>query len=429
MRRYFFFLLLIFILGCTQQELPQPQPVPEQIIEPPPVIEKVPEQVIEEPQKEKFKIIQPTLTYPGAYNGPLYATSEQVGGTISIDKYMANLDRNGVNWFIGFFTFMEEPKENNLVRTSGLGRIIYGVQKYPGRIIPYYNPGLGGEEVESLLGEKLTSFYTTVVPSIKNVAGEGFLQGLGEIETQEWTVDHSNPKVLQLFDLAKSHNLNFMFHPVASKIDQVERIAKAYPRQKIIIHMYREDLGNSMPEVIRILNENNNIYFSIDAAHIAHTDGMDILYDNEGSSAFNRQFDNNYENMLDDAVQDYKDLVEGAPTKVMWGTEAGPAYSFEPETYDRLIKISREFIGRMPPQYQEGLAYKNALGFFGEGVILEKEIIVMDSSKWPYCTNDQMGQCDIECGIEEEEVEDPALESCFQNCLIGLKCRDVIEQN
>lgn len=429
----------MFILSCAPQapeveEIPalaveEAQASPENAVDTVPVVETP--QVVEEtkPAEPELTLIYPTLKYEGAYNGPLYGTSEQVGGNFPMDKYFSNLDRNGVNWFIGFFTFMEQPKEGQLVNSAGLGRVIYGVKKHPKRITPYYNPGIGGEEVETLVGDKLTSIYQKVVPAIQDVAGSNFLRGLGEIETQEWKISHNDPKVIQLFDLAKLNNINFMFHPVASKIEQVEQIAKAYPAQKIIIHMYREDLDKSRDKLIKMLNDNANLYFSIDAAHIAHSNNMDILYDYDASIPFISKFDQNYKNMLNDAVSDYRPLVEGAPDKVMWGTEAGPKYSFEPEVYDRLIKISREFIGQMKPEYQEGLAYKNALKAFGQGVTLEKDIVLIDASSWKDCTSAQINSCDDECETPEGEVEDPVIESCYQGCLVRLQCKDVVEED
>ena len=383
-----------------------------------------------EAPEEAFKIIYPELIYEGAYNGPLYATSEQVGEGYPIDKYFSNLNKNGVNWLIGFYTFSGEPKENNLIKENGLGYVISVVQKYPRRVVPFYNPGFGGEEVEPLVGEELTAIYSRNLAATKSIVGNNFINGLGEIETQEWGIAHNNPKVIQLFDLAESNNINFMLHPVASKIDQIDQIAKAYPNQKIIIHMYREDLDNGESKVIKILQENENIFYSIDAAHIAYSNKRDIVYEYEKStieeskSAFISDFDSNYNKILNDAVSDYKPLVEAVPNKVMWGTEAGPVYTFEPEVYDRLIKISREFIGKMPPEHQELLGYKNALREFGEGIIFEEEIEFIDTKLWAECTDAEINECDGQCEIPDADVLTAEQESCFEECLIAKQCID-----
>lgn len=385
-------------------------------------------------EPEEFQIFQPTLTYEGAYNGPLYATSEQIGDGYDIDLYMANLDRNGVNFFIGMFPILGEQKETVLTTNIGLGYVINNVKKYPHRIIPFFSPGFGGEEIEDrgLLGEKLTSLYRDTISSSKAIAGEDFIRGFGEVETQEWSVRHNDPKVLQLTNLASANNISFMFHPVASKIDDVEKIIEAYPDTNFLIHMYREDLKNSKTKLIEIMQTHDNIYFSIDAAHIIHQNGNDILYDyydqygSGADSKFISTVNSNYNSILSVAVSEYKTLVAAVPDKVMWGTEAGPEYSFEPEVYDLMVKTSRDFISKVTDnlEQQEALGYKNALRVFGEGVILEREIQVADTGSWPLCTEEQIVGCDGECGIEEDSEENSELEICFNECLFAEQCVD-----
>ena len=124
-KRLLFLFLVIFaiaVYGCAQQ----PEMTEESLVEEPKVAEDVPvaaeeieeaaeteeepiikeEPVIAEPEpvveKKEFQIFDPVLTYDWAYNGPLYGTSEQVGSA-SMDSYFENLDRNGINFFIGMF--------------------------------------------------------------------------------------------------------------------------------------------------------------------------------------------------------------------------------------------------------------------------------------------------------------------------------------
>lgn len=432
----FALLLTLFLAACeTAQQAPieavlqdAPEPanelgIPAQSNDTAPAPESPVQAVAPEP-KETFTIIQPTLTYPGAYNGPLYATSEQIGNGYPIKDYFANLNRNGVNWFIGFFTFESAPDADWLTTDSGLGYLITAVQKYPHRIIPYYNPGYGGEEVEPLVGSRLTTIYRTNLGAIKRITGSEFIRGLGEIETQEWRVAHNSDEVKQLFTLARTNGINAMYHPVAPKISQVDALAKEYPDITFIIHMYRSDLEQSRTQLIKILNDNHNVYYSIDAAHIAHSDGMDILYNYEKSPGFIAEFDRSYARMLSDAVSDYKPLVTGAPDKIMWGTEAGPEYSFEPAVYNRLIKISRELIGKMPEEHQDAVGYKNALRAFGQGVVFNGTATIRDINSWPTCTDAQIDACDTECEIPDTDLLTAEQNACFEDCLIERQCID-----
>jgi hypothetical protein len=432
-------IISLFILSCTPpapevaEEVPAPageevQALPEAVVENPSVMEKT------ETSQSEYSIIYPKLKYEGAYNGPLYGTSEQVGSA-SMDSYFKLLDNNGINFFIGMFGIEGEPSASTLSSDQGLGEVIDAAQKHPHRVIPFFNPGIGGEEVEQYLGEELTGMYTKTLAASQKVAGTDFIKGFGEVETQEWTVRHNDAKVLQLVNLAQKNNLNFMFHPVASKIDDVEKIVEAYPDTTFLIHMYREDLDDSKTKLIKILQEHDNLYFSMDAAHIIHVNNMDIIYDLDSGnkqksiSDFVSSYDNNEKSLINSAIAAYKPLVDAVPDKVMWGTEIGPEYAFDPQVFDRAVKASRLVIAGFNPEHQELVGYKNALRVFGQGVVVDANIKVLDSSSWSDCTDEQMSSCDISCEIPDSDVLTAEQDACFQNCLIEKQCKEVVEMD
>ncbi len=456
-------ILIVFSYGCTQtasdvNRETEPTEIQEQAIEnageiitsplnestpgeeEQPLAEEIQAQVIlnqtEQPVVEQFEIFNPSLTYSGAYNGPLYGTSEQVGSA-SMDSYFELLDRNGINFFIGMFGISGSPTADTLISNQGLGEVIETVQKHPHRVIPFFNPGIGGEEVEKYLGSQLTGMYTTTLRASQKITGKEFIQGLGEVETQEWSARHNDPKVLQLVNLAKDNNIHFMFHPIASKIDDVEKIVEAYPDTIFLIHMYREDLDQSRDKLITILQEHDNLYFSMDAAHILFVDslGGDLVYvydsENKQSSVnrFVSTFDSKEQSMTADAIRAYKPLVDAVPDKVMWGTEIGPEYAFDSKVFDRAIKISRFVIAGFNEEHQEAVGYKNALRVFGQGVTADATVNVIDTRSWPDCTDDQMGGCDTSCDIPHLETLTAEQDSCYQNCLIGKRCKEVVEMD
>jgi len=381
-----------------------------------------------------FEIFQPVLTYEGAYNGPLYGTSEQVG-SVDMKDYFKLLDRNGINFFIGMFAIEGEPSAGTLTINDGLGYVVAAAQKHPYRIIPFFNPGLGGEEVEPYVGDTLTGWYTDTLKATKSVIGNDFIRGFGEVETQEWSKGHDSPEVQQLIMLAKKNNIHFMFHPVASKTDDVENILKMYPDTTFLIHLYRSDLSKEKTEWIRLLKEYDNFYFSMDAAHIIHVNGNDIIYDYDtGNDATSKQklfatLNQEEDDIIRSAISTYKPLVDAAPEKIMWGTEMGPEYSFGSEVFDRAVKISRFVLAGFDKEHQEAVAYKNALRVFGQGVVADPNIKVLDTSSWPDCNDDQMSSCDEPCEIPDGNSLTAEQEACFQNCLIEKQCRDVVEQD
>jgi len=443
--RGFLVLLTFILLGCSVPEAPplpeiaafEEEPVQENQVTTTkidaitPVVEEE-ESLAEE--KEEFEIVYPVLTYANAYNGPLYGTSEQVGSA-SMDSYFDLLDKNGINFFIGMFSISGEPSADTLVSDSGLGEVIAAAQKHPSRIIPFFNPGIGGEEVEQSLGEELTTMYTQTLAASQKIAGRDFIKGLGEVETQEWSVRHNDQKVLQLITLAKRNNIHFMFHPVATKISDVKKIIEAYPDTIFLIHLYREDLDDSKTELIAILKEHDNLYFSMDAAHIIHVNNMDIIYDydsgNKQSSInqFVSAFDSKEQSIISNAISAYKPLVDAVPDKVMWGTEIGPEYAFDPQVFNRAVKASRFVIAGFDAEDQEAVGYKNALRVFGPGVVTNATIKVLDTRSWPDCTADKVEDCDTFCETPDGDKLTAEQDACFLNCLIEKKCKEVVEMD
>ena len=455
-----FLLLLVFtVFGCATQEAPiekaakpvvedVPQEAVEAPVQEPQTVEETKEEqtIAEEPiiaelepvveKKEEFQIFNPVLTYEGAYNGPLYGTSEQVGSA-SMDSYFENLDRNGINFFIGMFGISGEPSADTLISDQGLGEVVDAAQKHPYRVIPFFNPGIGGEEVEQYLGETLTGWYTNTLSASQRIAGNDFIRGFGEVETQEWKARHNDPKIIELIELAEDNSINFMFHPVASKIDDVKKIIEAYPNTIFLIHMYREDLDKSRDKLIKIMQEHDNLYFSMDAAHIVFVNslGGDLVYifdskDKQLSiSKFVSAYNSREKSMINDAIKAYKPLVDAVPDKVMWGTEIGPEYAFDPEVFDRAIKISRFVIAGFDEEHQEAVGYKNALRVFGQGVVADQNIKVIDTRSWPECSNTQTSACDTSCETPDSNTLTAEQDACFLNCLIGKKCKEVIEMD
>src|SRR3989344_4657809 len=439
--------LSLFIFSCSPQIPEVVEEAPQQIedmVQPEVTAETVPipatetpkEEVKEETKPAEYSIIQPKLKYEGAYNGPLYGTSEQVGSA-SMNTYFELLDKNGINFFIGMFGIEGEPSTETLTSDTGLGEVIDAAQKHPHRVIPFFNPGIGGEEVEKYLGDELTGMYAKTLAASKRIVGNDFIHGFGEVETQEWAARHNDARVLQLINLAQKNSLNFMFHPVASKMDDVEKIIEAYPDTTFLIHMYREDLDDSKNQLIKLLQKHDNLYFSIDAAHILFVDslGGDLVYvydsANKQSSInkFVSTFDSKEKAMTADAIKAYKPLVDAVPDKVMWGTEIGPEYAFDSKVFDRAVKISRFVIAGFDKEHQEAVGYKNALRVFGEGVVVDASIKVLNTASWPDCTAAQMSDCDESCEIPDGDVLTAEQEACFQNCLIGKQCKEVVEMD
>lgn len=307
------------------------------------------------------------LTYEGAYNGPLYDSSSKIGDSAPLDLHFENMDRNGVNFLIGYF-FAEEVTSTDYVKGA--------LSKYPGRIVPFYSSGLGGKEAEKFVGKELTMRFEMSLPYAKKHLGENVIKGIGEIEIFQWNIPHNDPKILELFDFAKANKLNVMFHPVPGKMSQVKDILEKYPGTIFLIHMFQDDFTKERTSIIEIMKTHKNLYYTIDIDHLLYdrSVGTGLLYKYEGKdvtagkNGFIKDFDSKYQAMLKSDLTLYKPLIEAHPDRVTWGTEMNIRYTYESEVYDRMIKFIRLFIGSLDTSIQEKVGYKNALEGFGEGI-------------------------------------------------------------
>lgn len=368
---------------------------------------------------EDFEMFDPELTYDGAYNGPLFATWEHMGEA-SMDQYMENLDRNGVNYVLGFFSVTAEEiipyddeedeeedeeeevsgdeemlpsdglceeyddldpdcDENDMFFFEDFDIIVEAIEDNPYRIIPMFSPGYGGDEVEPYLGDELTTNYEDTLDKIEEEVGSNFMQGIGEIEAYAWNIEPTDSELTQLVDFAMDNDLFFMFHPSAGDSAEVEDLIESYPNTTFVMHMFPEDLDEDVDEYIEIMGSHDNLYFSVDADHMLfdEADHWGLLYKYENSSVnsavenFVDDYDSMEDELLEDALDRFQTLIESVPDKVLWGTESYNEYNFEEEVYDRMIKFTRLFIAELDESVQEKFAYQNALDLFGEGASLD----------------------------------------------------------
>lgn len=452
------FLVLLLLLGACDQatdttveaELSEPAAQPQQ--EPEPLAQEPAETPIEQPieeetpeapvpqAQESFQLIQPRLTYPGAYNGPLFDTSLQIGDSGDLEKYFENFDRNGMNFFIGYFSLDMPPTQESLHNQRGLGFLLDAVQKHPGRIVPYFSLSTPPEDIKKVygseFGRKWSAQFRQTLEASTGIAGQEIIRGFGEVEQFDFGALPNDKNLLMLYDIAAEKGVNVMFHPNDAEYDEVEDLLKRYPDTVFLIHMFRTDMMADRAKYIDLLRRYDNLYFSIDADHMMFSTnlktGLLYAYEFKTVPEAKRLFLSDYagekEVLLAKAVQDYRPLIEAAPDKVMWGTEMGRAYTFEPEVYDKIIEFSRLFIGQLKPEHQEAFAYKNAQRVFGEGARMRVPVSVPDVTSWPECSKAQMEDCASEgdaCG----SMDSVNFIQCEASCHDEKRCLAVFEES
>lgn len=383
------FLIVIFLISCTQptktiKETPQ--------IDIPQIQQEIDltqtETTIKKPEEnkatEKAKLVLPELTYENAYNGQLYDTSFQAGDSAPIDQVFKNFDRNGVSSAIMFFSLENPPSEDSaLVSNTGLGYMLNAIQKNPGRIIPFFNKGTSSKETRDLLGPTLTNYYKETAAKLDSISPKT-IEGIGELKHYDWQINMHSKKMTGIFDIAKENKLFIMIHPKIGEVNHLKTILKIYPDVIFLVHYFPADFSKNKNGILRLLEDFDNIYFSVDVDHMTYDGKTGLLHkyedDPDAVNKFISDFDANYNERLSTALLRYRDAIEKHPDKFMWGTEVSLSYTHDPEVYDRIIKFSRLFIAELPEDVQEDFAYKNAQMAFGPGVTLKKEFEISDAS-------------------------------------------------
>ncbi|HLB66648.1 MAG TPA: hypothetical protein VJJ78_03590 [Candidatus Saccharimonadales bacterium] len=340
-------------------------------------------------QKEEIK---PELTYKGAYNGKLYLTGEKVGDSAPWEVWIRSLDRNGIETAISYFGI--EPLEGDHEeeeQEEDVNSIVDLVKDEPGRFVPFYSTGIGGESEGEIAGSKLTGYYKSGYDLLTKLGGKNFVKGIGEVETQDWPMPHDDKRVLQLFSFATERKLNVMYHVKTGQSAAVGRIAAQYPNTIFLIHMFPNDYDIERNNIIAQMKKHKNIIYTLDADHLMFDTsggfGIGLLYKYENvltgddldpdpssikdaAKKFNANFDEREKVLRKEALSRYGSLVKALPDQVTVGTELNLRYGYEQKSFDRIIKHLRFFIAGFDSKTQIKLAYKNAQKAFGKGVSL-----------------------------------------------------------
>lgn len=314
-----------------------------------------------------------TTAAPGTYSGPLYAASEKIGDSpLVLTKLLQHMKRNDIRWAVLYFMLEGEDEDVEFIKKV--------LQKAPGKIIPFFSTGMGGEDEGEHAGPELVRMYAEGHAMVEEELGAGIMKGIGEVEIYDWDMPHDDKRVLQLLDFAAENKLAVMFHPLPGKKKEVEVILSKYPHTTFLIHMFPEDFARDRQVVIDLLSSYANVYFTVDLDHMLFDakQGTGLLYKYENSplkqavSAFKTDFDKQRTQLMQTALGRYQPLIAAHPDRVIWGTEMNLDYTFDKDVYDRMIGFVRQFIGSLPKDVQEKVAYKNAQRVFGKGVTMKQ---------------------------------------------------------
>lgn len=227
-------------------------------------------------------------------------------------------------------------------------------KKYPGKFIHFLMPAL------------VSSWVNTDVSTIKKTLEKnpGLFKGIGEIKSNDGS-NLDSPYLMELYELAKKHNLVVMVHPHTHQRDTIEKIIAQYPEVKFYLHGVVSADGpaqaaGNLRWLTGIFERYPNVYYSVDVPLPFYGFKKEHLGKAVPKEETLPRMRADFSSDLQSHVALWKTTIETYPDRILLETDRWHRPHFEPEVSGLIAEFLRSFIGRLDPAVQEKFAYKNA---------------------------------------------------------------------
>ena len=223
-------------------------------------------------------------------------------------------------------------------------------EKYPGKFVKFFMPPLPLQTLNPKPSE---------VEKIMN-DNPGLFQGYGEARFDFNLGQNANPEdqyFLEMYALADKNNLIVQIHPDKGQLLTLESLLKKYPDVKFLAHV----MPDVKKEIGGLMGIYDNLYYSLDA-EIHYIFGYHTIQNNKGPTKeeYLKFIKENFDSLLEEALRDWKQIIEAHPDQFTWGSDRWYTWHFDPEVSGLVVEFGRTFIGHLDPAVQEKIAYKNA---------------------------------------------------------------------
>ena len=185
----------------------------------------------------------------------------------------------------------------------------------------------------------------------------GLFKGYGELGFYDvWLkpLTPSDPKLFNIYKVAKKHGLIVMMHPDAGQKSNIETALQNNPGVNFLLHGFQAE-----DYITDLMDRYPNVYFSIDSAVLYPMMG---LFMSGPKEVFISRFEQEFDSMLSQNISKWKGTIERYPNRFMWGTDRGVKWHYNEEISILFEEFARAFIARLDLSVQENYAYKNAEG-------------------------------------------------------------------
>lgn len=278
------------------------------------------------------------------YTGPLFDAHIHMPDLSEINKLLCTFDREKVKGAIAFY--FSPPQSQSLEKMLA-----------------------EAESMKSGSSGKIRLFLIPVSYSLKTLEDietthKGLFTGYGEMafynrgipDQSYYPQSPDEQQFLDLYVLAGKNNFVVMIHPDQGQERAIENVLQKNPHVKFYLH------GEEIEDAIMgLMDKYSNVYYSIDVIISRLPRSGDTLHVSRTEEEYVSRVTQNFNAMLNGAVNEWKPKIEKHPDRFTWGTDRGGASWHYGEEVSRLFEeLSRAFIGQLDPAVQEKFAYKNA---------------------------------------------------------------------
>ncbi len=278
------------------------------------------------------------------YTGQLFDAHVHMPGPSDVKKLICNLDKEKAKGAIGFYwsppqsqTLEEMLAEAASIKndSSGKIRLFLMPKSYSLKTL---------EDIETTHKGLFTGY------------GEMAFYNRGDPSQSYYPKSPDEQQFLDLYVLAGKNNFVVMIHPDQGQQKAIENVLQKNPNVKFYLH--GEEIESA---IVGLMDKYSNVYYSIDATLSRLPYSGDALHVSGTEEEYVSKVKQNFNAMLNGAVNDWKVKIEKHPDRFTWGTDRGGFSWHYGEEVSRLFEeLSRAFIGQLDPTVQEKYAYKNA---------------------------------------------------------------------
>ncbi|MBT3941339.1 MAG: amidohydrolase family protein [Chloroflexi bacterium] len=263
-----------------------------------------------------------------------------LGVTTTLDEIACTLKQEGSTTAFTFFPVFENAP-------AALIDLAYNaVDRHGSLFVPFIQSSASeSATVEAAVLEQMLSLR----PDLFVGLGE-----IGESPTEPLNYPPDDPIYVGDFEVARAHEMVVYFHTGEGDHEAMDRALKMFPDLTFVVHadFVRPHIGDLMAD-------NPNIYFTFNDIFEAIIPKFRFGDKQDFIDAMEQE----WEQLIDQGLDHYEDLINTYPDRFMWGTDrADIVWNYDVDIGQLLVRFGRDFIGRLDPAVQDKVGHLNAEG-------------------------------------------------------------------